>query len=517
MAITLTKGQQEALAAARAGNNIFVTGPGGVGKSYLSKLIIDELQAAGKTVLITASTGRAASLINGVTCHRAFGIPTSLTWAASPYIDEDSPIAAADAVLIDEVSMLRLDAFEYIVQSIEIVNSERGSERKPVQIITVGDFAQLPPVIVRPKDDTPSEAELMSDYYGFDVGAGYAFRAPGWARCSFTMITLTEVVRQEDKEMIAAENALRLGDPTALSYFEKNSRKRRFPTKTAVTYLCGKNRTAEERNAEAIAHLPGKARTYDAKISGYVTEQDKPVPDSLTLKRGARVIMAANTEHYHNGSAATVTALNTDSVTVQLDATGELVQVSYATWSVDKYIVVKNTRGKKSAIAKEQIGTYRQLPLRLGYAITIHRAQGQTIDKVVLIPEIFAYGQLYVGLSRVRTMGNLYIDGDLRKVDKLAAPDVIKFYTAIKDQQKQLDPKPVPQQKVKPVPKPELKTTHKAEKNKTETITCPKHTASLVWVFASTLDRRIKKGKGTSIIVPAELADIVINYINKIS
>lgn len=124
---TLTNGQKQALLEAQNGHNIFISGGGGVGKSYISQIIVDELQAAGKTVLITASTGKAAMLINGVTCHRAFRIPIRMTWSATPKITPKDPIYESDVILIDEVSMLRIDAFDFICKSIQKVNRIRKS------------------------------------------------------------------------------------------------------------------------------------------------------------------------------------------------------------------------------------------------------------------------------------------------------------------------------------------------------------------------------------------------------
>ena len=166
---SLTPSQQYALDQAKAGKNIFVTGGGGVGKSYVANCIINDLEAKGKKVLVTASTGKAAILIGGVTCHRAFRIPIKLTWIAKPKVTTDSPIYAADVVLIDEVSMLRIDAFEFIVESIEAANRLRKFDkdrkrRNPVQLIVIGDFFQLPPVLIR-SDKKPDERDLMSEHY----------------------------------------------------------------------------------------------------------------------------------------------------------------------------------------------------------------------------------------------------------------------------------------------------------------------------------------------------------------
>lgn len=280
--------------------------------------------------------------------------------------------------MIDEVSMLRIDAFEYIVCAIEEVNNIRKSpeyladpknrHRNPVQIIVVGDFGQLPPVIVHPTDGSPDEGDLMSEYYGFPIGMGYAFEAPGWKKCNFVVCELQEVLRQSDRQMVEALQHIRFGDRSALKYFMENSRKEPFSDQEGVIYLCGKNRTAERINDVRVAKLKGKEKVYDAEITGQITEQDKPAPDQLRLKKNVQVIMLQNSEKYRNGSSAIVTHLGIREITVKIED-------------------AQSTR-----------------------------------------PEIFACGQLYVGLSRATSMEGLYIEGNLELVDKLAANEVLDFY-----------------------------------------------------------------------------------------
>lgn len=346
---TLTNGQKQALLESQNGHNIFISGGGGVGKSYISQIIVDELQAAGKTVLITASTGKAAMLINGVTCHRAFRIPIRMTWSATPKITPKDPIYESDVILIDEVSMLRIDAFDFICKSIQKVNRIRKSSiylanpknkhRDPIQLIVIGDFGQLPPVIVHTNDGRPDEGDLMSQHYGFPVKSGYAFLAPGWKECNFVKCELTEVMRQSNKDMIHALQGIRLGDRSFLPYFTENSRKKPFSDSDEAICLCGRNKTADQINAAKIAKLPGKARTYQAQIAGDVSAQDKPAPDQLHLKKNVRVIMLQNTDKYRNGSSAIVTSLGNDEITVKIDESDELVTVPYANWDVERYAV----------------------------------------------------------------------------------------------------------------------------------------------------------------------------------
>lgn len=534
----LTKGQKEALEAVRTGRNVCITGGGGVGKSYISRKIIEDLQKQRKTVLITASTGRAAMLIGGITCHRAFNILVKLTWQAEPKITASLPIYEADAVIIDEVSMLRIDAFEFIARVVKDVNEIRKSpeyrkdpknrHRDPVQMIVVGDFGQLPPVIVHPNDGSPDEGDLMSEYYGFDVGSGYAFQASGWKQSDFLLCDLQEVVRQSDQAMVDALQRIRFGDYTAIEYFSKNARKKPFSSEEGVVYLCGKNRTAERINDVRVSKLSGKERTYEAEITGQVTEQDKQAPELLRLKKNAQVVMLLNTEKYRNGSTAIVKQLRSREITVKIEETGELVDVPYASWNVERYVVSK----EKKKVEREVIGTYRQLPVRLGYAVTIHKAQGQSLDKVVLVlesddqiedaeptrPEIFAYGQLYVGLSRATTMDGLYIEGNLDLVDKLAAPEILEFY-GVPEPAATSEPKKVPLQKLPESEKKAKKGPKEPKKTEKDSgmveVQCKKHAQRVAWTFAHTLAPKAEI-QGNKLIIPAKCREQVESFIKAI-
>ena len=534
----LTKGQKEALEAVRTGRNVCITGGGGVGKSYISRKIIEDLQKQRKTVLITASTGRAAMLIGGITCHRAFNIPVKLTWQAEPKITASSPIYEADAVIIDEVSMLRIDAFEFIARVVKDVNEIRKSpeyrkdpknrHRDPVQMIVVGDFGQLPPVIVHPNDGSPDEGDLMSEYYGFDVGSGYAFQAAGWKQSDFLLCDLQEVVRQSDQAMVDALQRIRFGDYTAIEYFSKNARKKPFSSEEGVVYLCGKNRTAERINDVRVSKLSGRERTYEAEITGQVTEQDTQAPELLRWKKNAQVVMLLNTEMSRNGSTAIVKQLRSREITVKIEETGELVDVPYASWNVERYVVSK----EKKNVEREVIGTYRQLPVRLGYAVTIHKAQGQSLDKVVLVlesddqiedaeptrPEIFAYGQLYVGLSRATTMDGLYIEGNLDLVDKLAAPEILEFY-GVPEPAATSEPKKVPLQKLPESEKKAKKGPKEPKKTEKDSgmveVQCKKHAQRVAWTFAHTLAPKAEI-QGNKLIIPAKCREQVESFIKAI-
>ncbi len=430
----LTKDQQAALDRCMSGRNVFITGGGGVGKTYLIKQIVKTMSDAGRTVMLTAPTGRAAQLIGGATCHRAFKIPLKMAWDKKPRSDNCSHLCAADTVIIDEISMVRMDVFGYIFRCLEEADSVRSQKGKdPVQLIVVGDFFQLPPVLVTPKDGSLGDADLMAKHYGQDIGGGYAFQAPEWEKCHFAVCNLQEVVRQSDRAMVGMLNRLRYGDASVLREIEDTAREEPYPSDAEnVVYLCGKNKTADVINREALNRLPGPGRTYRSVVEGTVTDSDKPVPDRLHLRLGAHVMMLVNSDSYVNGSTGIITHLGEDYVEVRLNnAAQSEVTVEYTYWEVTTY-----EKAADDSVRLVVIGRYGQLPLRPAYAITVHRSQGQTIENAVLCvgkagSEIFTEGQLYVGASRIKDLRNLYIKGDLQDVKHLASPKVIQYYESL--------------------------------------------------------------------------------------
>lgn len=413
--ILLTEEQQAAYDMLESGRNVFLTGKAGTGKSHLTRYFIRRMEQKRKNILVCAPTGIAALNIGGTTLHRTFAAPTRLI---SPYEQCKSKecqkvIDKADIILIDEISMCRVDLFDFVVNSILASHERTG---KKIQLVVIGDFFQLPPVL---------RNEDKQDYvkmYGHKL---YAFESEKWQRMAFQCIELREVIRQKDHNLATALNNIRLGIPdfTLLS-------KRLFSDDDpeAIT-ICGLNKEALSINQQRLAELKGRSQQYIACAWGW-DDTVVPVDKSIELKKDARIILVANDREgrWVNGSLATVTKLLQDSIVVRLD-NGTVHEVERYTWEIKEYHVHKRHDGTYY-IDTDIVGQFTQLPIKLAYAITIHRSQGQTYDKVNIHPDgIFAEGMLYVALSRCRSLEGMRIVGQLRPNQIIISQSVRNFYT----------------------------------------------------------------------------------------
>ena len=413
--IQLTEEQQAAYDVLESGRNVFLTGKAGTGKSHLTRYFIHRMEQKRRNILVCAPTGIAALNIGGATLHRTFAAPTRLI---SPYEQCKSKecqkvIDKADIILIDEISMCRIDLFEFVVNSILESHERTG---KKIQLVVIGDFFQLPPVL-RYEDE-----QDYAKMYGHKL---YAFESEKWQRMAFQCIELREVIRQKDHNLATALNNIRLGIPdfTLLS-------KRLFSDDDpeAIT-ICGLNKEALSINQQRLAELKGRSQQYIASAWGW-DDTVVPVDKSIELKKDARIILVANDREgrWVNGSLATVTKLLQDSIVVRLD-NGTVHEVERYTWEIKEYHVHKRHDGTYF-INTDIVGQFTQLPVKLAYAITIHRSQGQTYDKVNIHPDgIFAEGMLYVALSRCRSLEGMRIVGQLRPNQIIISGSVKNFYT----------------------------------------------------------------------------------------
>lgn len=427
----LNKEQKIALEVMQSGKNVFLSGEAGTGKSYLLNHFLESNKK--KNILVCAPTGIAAINVNGSTLHRTFRIPFEPLAPDSKPTSVSRSLEKADIIVIDEISMCRFDQFDYVAKCIRQAEkqAQRSATKKcidmgmppkklpPKQVILIGDFFQLPPVI------TPKDREVLERYWGsiIDINDGFAFQAPMWKDFNFTTIILKTVMRQQGNlEFVTNLNKLRKGDESAIAWFNTHAAKKQQDG----IHLCCVNRSADQINHTEAEKLNTLARTYQARIEGSVSLSEMPTPDILNLKIGMQVMSLVNDPNgkYQNGTVGTITGLRSNSVTVDFD--GEYIDILPFKWEIIDYAVIMDAG--KMKLKKVIAGIYEQIPLKIAYAITIHKSQGQTYDAANIDPNCFAAGQLYVGLSRVRSIENLHLTELIKKKNLITSQSVIDFY-----------------------------------------------------------------------------------------
>ena len=407
----LNEEQQKVFASFRAGANIFLCGKGGTGKSFLTRYIIDYCDKSNKATLVCAPTGIAALNIGGSTIHRAFGVPTSI-------VEKDKRchnskkldvISKADVIIIDEISMCRIDVFEYIAKTLLYLKPRK-------QLLVVGDFYQLPPVLRN------EDGEVFNHIWGKKL---YAFESELWQKLQLQTMELTTVMRQTDRAFVAALDNIREGIP---DFSLLSADKPADPT--AITIL-GTNSEADQINQRQIKQLVkngARLVKFEAVVNGSVDSSEFPTDKILSICVGARVVVLRNDTKgdYVNGSMATVVDCNENSLQLRVDGKTGIVTIERNKWTFVDYEVRKTDAGTKLTTIER--GTFEQFPVRLAWAITIHKSQGQTYDNVnVDVSNIFAEGQLYVALSRCRSLEGMRIIGSLT-AEKAKTADIVKRF-----------------------------------------------------------------------------------------
>lgn len=386
--------QSDALAIMKTGANVFLTGEPGAGKSYTVRQYVAFLQSRGVSLAMTASTGIAATHIGGMTIHSwsGLGIRKSITRRECKDIAENATygrrIRNTSVLIIDEISMLdaaMLDAVDLVCRVVKNVEMPFGG----MQVVFVGDFFQLPPV---------SRAGEPPVYF--------AFASQAWANANCTVCYLSEQHRQEDAEFLDILAAMRRGT-MAEEHVQRLHACRRTPTDRDITKLYAHNADVDKMNADRLRSLLGKERTYDMSSHGNakLVEHIKRgclSPETLAVKVGARVMFTRNNpaQGFVNGSMGEVIGFDTETrfPMVQMQS-GRVVHVEPDMWSVD---------GDGGA----PIAMVRQVPLRLAWAMTVHKSQGMSLDGAYIdLGGAFAYGQGYVALSRVRSLEGLFLGG----------------------------------------------------------------------------------------------------------
>ena len=356
------------------GQNVYLFGNGGTGKSYAIKQFYDSLSKnEQEKTLMLAYTGKAASnLPNGSTIHSAFRLETDVFRNESDFkVPLLEKLLKVNRIIIDEIGNVRIDLFTHIMQLVKRAEKWKG---RRIQVIVTGDFGQIKPVA------TLLEMVKLKKYYP-DAKSLYCYESPMWSKMGFCEICLTKVMRQQDVEFVSMLDYLKYGSLGALAYFNYNLDRHLSP---AAVYICPTNKLVRQYNSAALKQFKD-VRRYEAvgKNAGYGHEL-------LCLAEGAKVIATRNCkDKYQNGSTGVVTKLADKYVEVLFDG-------------ASKPIKIRRVEIEKGA---------KQFPLQLAYAITVDKAQGMTFDEVNIIPGFFSAGQLYVALTRCKTFENIHILG----------------------------------------------------------------------------------------------------------
>jgi ATP-dependent DNA helicase PIF1 len=398
--------------------HLFVTGRAGTGKSTLLRAIRDMVPAE---MVIVAPTGLAAVNVGGQTIHSFFGFPPRLIRPTDIRRSRNGRIMRKlKFLVIDEVSMVRSDLMWAIDQSLRV---NRGRPREPfggVRLAMFGDLHQLPPVI----DEAEVAAHLESEHGGPFFFSLHALREG----VGTALIDLTQVFRQSDETLIRVLNRVRDGEADEDDLAVLNgcvNPIRTLAEGEPYVILTPTNAAARRINMAYLAALPGTAHQFQAAVTGDFNESAQPTEASLVLKPGAKVMLLRNDSdrRWVNGTIARVSRLEPDRVWIEID--GDEHEVERVAWENRRYAYDKG----EEKIVETVAGTFRQFPLRLAWALTIHKSQGLTLDKVYidLGRGTFAHGQAYVALSRCRTMDGLAFARPLRTADILFDPSAMGY------------------------------------------------------------------------------------------
>jgi len=406
--------------------HIFITGNAGTGKSTLLQLLIDKL-AWGSTAIV-APTGVAALRVNGMTIHSFFGFGAHALEADKIMeVPDDRKLKfkAVKLLFIDEISMVRAD----LMDAIDIFMRKNGNDaNRPFggcRLVMIGDLFQLPPVS---KED--QEKQWLEDRYG--TNTPYFFHAEVWRDTPLEICELTTIFRQKDPAFTKVLNLIRNGKADNADMHILNERARRdfkAPVNETWITLTTTNKDADAANAQMMADLPGEPTVFKADIIGEFELKNSPTDEELKLKVGAIVMFIKNNraEGYVNGTMGRVTSVEplTVEITNEEGVPGFEVEVAKATWEQITY----EYDPIEKKLTKHVKGKFMQIPLKLAAAITIHKAQGLSLSRVVvdLGQRTFSAGQAYVAMSRARTLGGLVLRRPIYMRDLINSTEVIAF------------------------------------------------------------------------------------------
>ncbi len=407
--------------------HVFLTGKAGTGKTTFLKEIVSNTH---KNTIVAAPTGIAAINAGGVTLHSLFQLPfgsflpsntslssgdyntqintpNSLMKAIKLNTHKRKLLQELELLIIDEVSMMRADLLDAIDHVLKTVRRKRSESFGGVQLLLIGDMLQLPPVVKQ------HEWEYLKSFYA----SPFFFHAKSLENHPPVYLELEKIYRQQDQEFVNLLNNLRDNKLTADDmkllnkyYQPKLSEKEKKGAVSLTTH----NKQADEINRSMLNSLPGKSFHYKADVSGDFNEYLYPVEHDLELKEGAQIMFIKNDysgqQRYFNGKIGEIDELSEDSIWVRFPDTGECFEIEHYTWENKRYTLNKEI----GEIEEKEIGKFQHYPIKLAWAITVHKSQGLTFDKAIIdVSRAFAPGQAYVALSRLRSLKGLILTSTL--------------------------------------------------------------------------------------------------------
>jgi ATP-dependent DNA helicase PIF1 len=387
--------QEDALSILKLGVNVFLTGEPGAGKTHTINQYIHWLRERGVEPAVTASTGIAATHVGGMTIHSwsGIGVKKRLTdWDIENIQAREKTakrIYDAKILIIDEISMLDADTLESVDSVLRALRQPVMQESRPfggLQVIFVGDFFQLPPV---------SRGENVR----------FAFDSDAWKAANPVVCYLSEQHRQEDAAFLDLLNAVRRGEVEDVHYESLRSRMKKVSEKKKVTRLHTHNAEADRINDESLAEVDAKTHVFHMTTKGSRTlvdalKQNALSPETLVLKEGATVMFTRNNFDmgYVNGTLGEVVGFANSGYPIVKTKRGDRIEAVPGEWSI--------------ADGSKILAQIKQVPLRLAWAITVHKSQGMSLDAAIIdLSQAFEFGQGYVALSRVRSLEGLFLEG----------------------------------------------------------------------------------------------------------
>lgn len=408
--IVLTDEFRHALDLLSGGEHVFLTGKAGTGKSTLIRQFI---AGTDRNVVVAAPTGIAALNVDGYTIHRLFGFRTTTTLDDVRGGDYRpgrfaKTLASLQTLIIDEASMVRADVFDMVAAALERFGPAPGTRFGGVQIVLVGDLYQLPPVVGE------HEAGFFSGSSTAGYQTPYFFSAHTFDRAEFPTVSLTTVFRQlGDDRMTAILNEIREGVLLGHAREQLNARADVDfvpPDDEFWLTLAPTNRLVTARNRQHLDRLPGDEMVHHARVSGDLSLFDPPVEETLRFKIGAQIMLLNNdqSDRWVNGTIGRVAGVDYDrhGAVVEVEfPDGSCADVTPYSWEATRPVV------SGGSLTREVVGSYTQLPFKPAWAITIHKSQGQTLERLVvdLTGGMFSTGQLYVALSRCTSLAGLVL------------------------------------------------------------------------------------------------------------